>query len=486
VDAPIRSRARLALALSLHAVLFSILSVQSASAQTFPSYINYQGKLGDASGNPLTGTYSFRFRLYAQSSGGSALFTDANFNAASAVSVTNGLYSVQIGSLTAGGIPDAVFHQAEIWLEVDVSVGADYTGSETLAPRERMTTAPFAFRANNAHKLGTGVSIATFTAQGLMTFPYEVKAGSMTLTSGLTASSGTFSASGPTQYSIVTSSGINLLAGGVRWADGTLSTTASGGSAGSDPTKVDRNAPDQVNLSTVTTALDLKANLGGATFTGASGITNAAFTATGPLGYIVSASSINASGFFGSGTGLTGVTAATNANLTGNVTSVGNATTLATIPAISGANLTSLTAANVAAGAFPSNVAINPAGVDLSTVTTALNLKAPLASPTFTGNVTFPGSGQWTSAGNIQLVSGSTITTNGTVSISTAASAALTGTPALFINQSGDVGVGTATPGYKMEVGGTFGGRFDSTNTGALKVGYTASAPAGYYSTYAP
>ena len=33
-------------------------------------------KLGDPSGNPLTGAYSFRFKLFAQSSGGSALFSE--------------------------------------------------------------------------------------------------------------------------------------------------------------------------------------------------------------------------------------------------------------------------------------------------------------------------------------------------------------------------------------------------------------------------
>ena len=69
-----------------------------------------------------------------------------------------------------------------------------------------------------------------------------------------------------------------------------------------------------VNLSTVTTALDLKANLAGATFTGASGITNAAFTATGPNGNIVSGASVTASSFFGDGSQLTGIAAGGETN----------------------------------------------------------------------------------------------------------------------------------------------------------------------------
>lgn len=52
----------------------------------------------------------------------------------------------------------------------------------------------------------------------------------------------------------------------------------------------------------------------------------------------------------------------------------------------------------------------------------------------------------FTTTGNLQLVSGSTITSNGTFSISTAASAALTGVPAIFINKSGQVGIGTTSP----------------------------------------
>lgn len=90
-------------------------------------------------------------------------------------------------------------------------------------------------------------------------------------------------------------------------------------------------------------------------------IASGAIIANGTGAFITSNSSMNASGFFGNGAGITGVTAAINANLTGPVTSIGNATTIV--------------------GPVPA------AAVDLSTVTAALALKADLSGANFTGNV---------------------------------------------------------------------------------------------------
>lgn len=71
----------------------------------------------------------------------------------------------------------------------------------------------------------------------------------------------------------------------------------------------------------------------------------------------------------------------TSVNLTGPVTSVGNATTIVSpLPALSGANLTSLTAANISAGTAGISVTGNAA-----TVTTNANLTGPITS---VGNAT--------------------------------------------------------------------------------------------------
>jgi len=271
------SRLRRAARLGLLVPLLALAAAASRAAVVFPSYLNYQGKLGDVSGNPLTGTYSFRFKLFDQSTGGTLLFSE-DVTGANAVSVVNGVYSVQIGSLTAGGIPGGAFQQSETWLEIDVNAGAGLAGAETLSPRERLTASPFAFRAQNAEKLGVGVAIATFTQNGLLQLPY-----------GLTAATASFTNVGG--FSLVTSSGISVAGGvyanffsGTHYGDGSNLT----GISATDGTKV------------------LKA---GDTMTGALNMNNVNVNMLGPNASVVGQASMTASAFFGDGGGLTDLNA---------------------------------------------------------------------------------------------------------------------------------------------------------------------------------
>src|ERR1700692_3847584 len=85
-------------AVRLSLLLVSVASAVPAAAQVFPAYLNYQGKLADTSGNPLTGTYSFQFNIWSSLTGGSQLFTEQWTGAGNAVSVVNGIYTIQIGA----------------------------------------------------------------------------------------------------------------------------------------------------------------------------------------------------------------------------------------------------------------------------------------------------------------------------------------------------------------------------------------------------
>ncbi|MBS3052816.1 MAG: hypothetical protein J4428_05605, partial [Candidatus Aenigmarchaeota archaeon] len=65
--------------LALLPIIFSLLLISTALA-AIPSVINYQGKLTDASDNPLTGSYNFVFKIYDVSTGGTALWSETQNN----------------------------------------------------------------------------------------------------------------------------------------------------------------------------------------------------------------------------------------------------------------------------------------------------------------------------------------------------------------------------------------------------------------------
>jgi hypothetical protein len=107
-----------------------------------------------------------------------------------------------------------------------------------------------------------------------------------------------------------------------------------------------------------------------------------------------------------------------------------------------------------------------------SAIQTQLNAKAPTASPTFTGNVTMPGTGIWNSSGNVGIGLSSPTSRlhvqGGDFRVDNASNNA-----ALFVQQStGNVGLGTTGPVNKLDVAGT--GDF----TTSLSVGTTIQSGA--------
>lgn len=95
--------------------------------------VNYQGRLADALGNPLTGTYTMTFALYDAPAGGSPVWGPETHEA---VEVSQGLFSVGLGSLTGGGIPPSAWY-GDRYLEIAVA-------GEVLSPRELLRSVPIA------------------------------------------------------------------------------------------------------------------------------------------------------------------------------------------------------------------------------------------------------------------------------------------------------------------------------------------------------
>lgn len=108
----------------------------SRSAQTLnvPAVLSYQGVLCDSQSDPLTGTYTMTFRLYTNTVGGVAFWSEIQ-----SVPVSEGLFSVYLGDVTA--LDEALFDGQDLYL--GVSVGMD----DEMTPRLRLASMPYAFSA---------------------------------------------------------------------------------------------------------------------------------------------------------------------------------------------------------------------------------------------------------------------------------------------------------------------------------------------------
>jgi len=98
----------------------------AASAVTTSS-INYQGRLTDTAGEPLSGSYTMTFRLYEAASGGSALDTDTH-----AVDVTDGLFNTEID------FDPEYFDGRGLWLGITVGIDSE------MSPRQELRPVPYA------------------------------------------------------------------------------------------------------------------------------------------------------------------------------------------------------------------------------------------------------------------------------------------------------------------------------------------------------
>jgi len=116
-----------------------------------PRSISYQGCLTDSLGNPVPdGTYNLTFALYADSAGGVSLWSNVNAKSGQLVDVVNGIFTYRLGS--ASPLPPDLFNDSSLWLGITVVGG----GAGELAPRTRLSSVPFAYRALYADNVPAG------------------------------------------------------------------------------------------------------------------------------------------------------------------------------------------------------------------------------------------------------------------------------------------------------------------------------------------
>ena len=129
-----------------------------AFAATPPATVNFEGVLRDQNGNPLSGTYGMIFRFMNASTFGDEIMTNQQLNA-NAVTVSGGLFNVALagtGVVLDGSGPGLYLSLADVfrdhsgvWLEIQVGSTAG-GGLETLSPRVRFLSSPYALNATNA------------------------------------------------------------------------------------------------------------------------------------------------------------------------------------------------------------------------------------------------------------------------------------------------------------------------------------------------
>lgn len=114
-------------------IVFAGLALHSSTAYSqVPETINYQGSLSDDGGNPINATLNILFTLYDAEVGGSVHWQEGQ-----AVTVTDGLFSVQLGANT----PITSLFAVPLFLGVQVEGDAEMT------PRQALTATGYAIRA---------------------------------------------------------------------------------------------------------------------------------------------------------------------------------------------------------------------------------------------------------------------------------------------------------------------------------------------------
>jgi len=175
--------------------------------------ISFQGKVVNTNGtNVANGSYDFVFKLYTVDSGGVAAWTETWNSGTSQVTVTDGIFQVNLGTHTA--LPGSIdFNTDNIYL------GIEFNGDGEMSPRVHFTAAPYAF---NAQKVG-GLTVTDTT--GTLTIPNgsTISFGGSFTTSA--SNDVTLTTSGSTNVTLPTTGTLTTLAGSETLTNKTIGST---------------------------------------------------------------------------------------------------------------------------------------------------------------------------------------------------------------------------------------------------------------------
>lgn len=153
---------------TLSSILFFALAI---FAEAQPDYVNYQGLLKDAEGQPLsTGHYQMEFNIYDEATGGGTLIWGPFFyddgsgdGHAKEVPVSNGRFNVILGPKdTSGRYLSDSFGGDMAFVEISVA------GGDPILPRQQILSTPYALESANAKTLGGLEPIAFRNPAGMI------------------------------------------------------------------------------------------------------------------------------------------------------------------------------------------------------------------------------------------------------------------------------------------------------------------------------
>ncbi len=116
-----------------------LVATMAWSVHAVPLQINYQGSLASPVGVPLDTSVAMTFRMYNNSVGGAQLWAETH----PSVTVTNGLFLAQLGSLAS--LTDVIFNQSQVWLGVTVGSNSEMT------PRTQVASVAYSYYTSTVH-----------------------------------------------------------------------------------------------------------------------------------------------------------------------------------------------------------------------------------------------------------------------------------------------------------------------------------------------
>ncbi len=132
---------------SLFGFLLNAFSVNQANA-AIPTTLGYQGRLKNASGTALTGTYNFIFRMYASSTGGVPVWNEIQ-----SVSVDQSFFAVQLGSVTP--FPATLDFNQPLYVTTEVAADGE------MAPRVPINSVAYAYTSGGVNAFSSAPVSAT-------------------------------------------------------------------------------------------------------------------------------------------------------------------------------------------------------------------------------------------------------------------------------------------------------------------------------------